>query len=163
MNKIAKSSPRIIGLLFGSEDFLAEQEGSHGENAQGIEVPRHIVAMAAKANNLMAIDTPFVNVGDFDGLKKHISQGRNFGYDGMLVMSPREISIINDLYAPSELELKKANEIVRLADEAEKENRGIVIYDGVFVSPPTLKASKKLLQRANDIMEYKAFVESSKK
>jgi citrate lyase subunit beta/citryl-CoA lyase len=49
--EIAASSSRNIAIIFGSEDFLAEQEGNHGMNARGIEVPRHIIAMTCKANN----------------------------------------------------------------------------------------------------------------
>ncbi|MEA3450472.1 MAG: CoA ester lyase [Bacteroidota bacterium] len=154
LNEISTASERIIGLLFGSEDFLAEQEGSHGENGVGIQVPRHLISMAAKAHNLMAIDTPFVNVGNFEGLKKHISQARILGFDGMLIMSPKELDIANSMYAPNEEEIKKASEIVKLKEQAEKENKGIVIYNGIFISPPTLKAAKKTLEKHKKIEDY---------
>ena len=163
IQEIAKSSKRVVGLLFGSEDFLAEQEGSHGENSEGINVPRHLISMAARAANIMAIDTPFVNVGDFEGLKKHIKKAKNLGFNGMVVMSPRELDIINDMYTPGESEVEFANKIVRLSDEAVKENRGIVIADGVFVSPPTLKASKKVLNRVEAIKNYEEFINNSKR
>ena len=163
IQEIAKSSKRVIGLLFGSEDFLAEQEGNHGENSEGINVPRHLISMAARAVNIMAIDTPYVNVGDFEGLKKHIKKAKNLGYNGMVVMSPRELPIIKELYTPSNTEVEYANKIVRLSEEAVKGNRGIVISDGVFVSPPTLKASTKTISRVNAIKEYENFINNSKK
>ncbi len=155
---IASSSDRVVGLLFGSEDFLAEQEGSHGENSEGINVPRHLISMAAKAANIMAIDTPYVNVGDFEGLKKHIKKAKNLGYNGMVVMSPRELPIIKELYTPSNQEVEHANKIIRLSEEAAKEDRGIAISDGIFVSPPTLKASNKTINRLNTIREYEQFI-----
>jgi citrate lyase subunit beta/citryl-CoA lyase len=163
IQEIATSSKRVIGLLFGSEDFLAEQEGNHGENSEGINVPRHLISMAARAANIMAIDTPYVNVGDFEGLKKHIKKAKNLGYNGMVVMSPRELPIIKELYTPNERELEYANKIVKLSEAAVKENRGIVISDGVFVSPPTLKASKKTISRINAIRDYENFINNSKK
>jgi citrate lyase subunit beta/citryl-CoA lyase len=163
LNEIATASDRIIGLLFGSEDFLAEQEGQHGEDAQGIAVPRHIVSMTAKAHGLLAIDTPYVNVGDFEGLKKHIRQANVMGFEGMLIMSPRELPIANAGYTPDEEKVERANEIVRLAKEAAEENKGIVIYNGIFVSPPSLKAAHKTTERYNNIKNYERFVQQSKK
>lgn len=162
LDEIASASDRIVGLLFGSEDFLAEQEGSHGENGVGMQVPRHLVAMAAKGNGIMAIDTPYVNVGNFEGLKEHIRQARILGYDGMLIMSPKELDIANSMYLPDEEEIKKASEIVKLHEQAVKENRGIVIYNGVFVSPPTLKAAKKTMQKVDKIAKYQEFIKNSK-
>lgn len=163
LQEIAKASDRIVGLMFGSEDFLAEQSGRHGINARGIEVPRHLLAMTAKANSILAIDTPYVNVGDFEGLKKHISQAKDFGFDGMVSMSPRELPIIMEGYTPDNEEIKKANEIVNLSIEANKNNKGIVIHNGVFVSPPTLKAAKKLKLKADNIKKYEEFLEENKK
>ena len=162
LNEIATASDRIIGLLFGSEDFLAEQEGRHGEDAQGIAVPRHIVSMTAKAHGLLAIDTPYVNVGDFEGLKKHIRQANVMGFEGMLIMSPRELAIANVGYTPDDEKVEKAREIVRLAKEAAQENKGIVIYNGIFVSPPSVKAAHKTTERYNNILEYTEFIEKSK-
>lgn len=160
LREIATASRRLVGLLFGSEDFLAEQEGRHGKEARGMETPRHMVAIAAKANNIMAIDSPYVQVGDFEGLKSHIEQARDMGYEGMLVMSPRELEIIHSRYTPDEAEVTKAAEIIRLADEAAKNDRGIIIHDGIFVSPPTLKAARKLFERSNNINTYLDFVKS---
>ena len=162
LREIAQVSKRLVGLLFGSEDFLAEQEGRHGKEARGMETPRHMVAITAKANNIMAIDSPYVNVGDFDGLKEHIEQARDMGYEGMLVMSPREIEIIHQRYTPGDDEVKNAAEIIRLSEEAAKSDRGIIIHNGIFVSPPTLKAARKLFERNNNIREYLAFIKSEK-
>lgn len=158
LKEIAMATKRLVGLLFGSEDFLAEQEGRHGKDARGMETPRHMVAMAAKANKIMAIDSPYVQVGDYEGLKNHIEQARDMGYEGMLVMSPREMEIIHNRYTPDEQEVQKASEIIRLAEEAAKNDRGIIIHDGLFVSPPTLKAARKLFERNQAINDYLEFI-----
>ncbi|MCB2221976.1 MAG: CoA ester lyase [Bacteroidetes bacterium] len=158
LREIAAASKRLVGLLFGSEDFLAEQEGRHGKEARGMQTPRHMVALTAKANKIMAIDSPYVQVGDFEGLKEHIEQARDMGYEGMLVMSPREIDIIHERYTPDENEVNRAAEIIRLAEEAAKNDRGIIIHEGIFVSPPTLKAARKLFERSSNIKNYLDFI-----
>ncbi|MCF8404798.1 MAG: CoA ester lyase [Bacteroidales bacterium] len=158
VKRIAKASKRIVGLLFGSEDFLAEQEGRHGPEARGLQYPRHKVAITAKANNIMAIDSPYVHVGDFEGLKRHIVQAMDMGYEGMLVMSPRELGIIHEYYTPGEKDVEDATRIIELSEEAARNDKGIIIHNGIFVSPPTLKAAKKLFVRAQAINDYLAFI-----
>lgn len=153
--EIATSSPRIIGLLFGSEDFLTDMEGFHGNPVgRSMLVPRHLIAMAARAANVVPIDTPYVNVKDDDGLHEHISQAKELGYEGMLVMSPRQIEIANKFYTPSEEEVSNAREMVDLAEQAVDENRGIAVTKGMFISPPTLKRAKKLIDRYEAIQSF---------
>jgi citrate lyase subunit beta / citryl-CoA lyase len=154
---IAKASERIVGLLFGSEDFLAEIQGLHGKDGRSILVPRHLVSMAAKSANILALDTPYVNIGDVEGLKVHIKQAKELGFDGMLAMSPKELEIINEYYTPSIAEINDAKEMVRLADDAVKENKGIAVYNGRFVSPPTLSYARKLLDRFMAIEDFEMF------
>ena len=75
---------------------------------------------------------------------------------GMLIMSPRQIPIVRECYTPSPDEVNIADKIVRVADEAERERRGIVIVDNTFISPPTVKQSKKLLQRRKVINSFES-------
>lgn len=152
--EIATASPRVIGLLFGSEDFLADMEGSHGPGGRSILCPRHIVSMAARAAGIAAIDTPYVQVHDDEGLRTHISQARELGYEGMLVMTPRQIDIAQEMYTPAKSEVEEAREMVELAAKAAASDRGIAVSRGVFISPPTLKRKKNLLRRYEAIKEF---------
>jgi citrate lyase subunit beta/citryl-CoA lyase len=155
--EIATSSPRIIGLLFGSEDYIADMEGYHGPRGRDILCPRNLVVLAARAAGIVPIDTPYVHVRDDDGLREHITQARELGFNGMLVMSPRQIQIARELYTPSLDEVNKARELVQLAAEAQQENRGIAMSGGVFISPPTLKRAKNLLSKMDAIRSFEEF------
>jgi citrate lyase subunit beta / citryl-CoA lyase len=158
--EIATASSRVMGLLFGSEDFLTDMEGYHGPEGRSMLCARHIVAMAARAARIAAIDTPYVQVHDVEGLKVHIEQAKELGYEGMLVMTPRQIEVAREMYTPAENQVQEAREMVRLAEEATAADRGIAVSKGVFVSPPTLKRSKRLLRRHEAIEafeEYRGF------
>ncbi len=152
--EIATASPRVVGLLFGSEDFLTDMEGFHGPDGRSMLCARHTVAMAARAAGIAAIDTPYVQVHDIDGLRVHIQQARELGYEGMLVMTPRQIEVAREMYTPTENQVQEAKEMVRLAEEAAAEDRGIAVSKGVFVSPPTLKRSRRLLRRFDAIRAF---------
>ena len=152
--EIAIASPRVVGLLFGSEDFLTDIEGFHGPEGRSILCPRHLISMAARAAGIVPIDTPYVHVRDDEGLRAHITQASELGYEGMLVMSPRQIEIAREAYTLSEEKVTRAREMVRLAEEAAEANRGIAVSGGVFISPPTLKRSKNLLRRYEAIKAF---------
>ena len=158
---IARASSRVIGLLFGSEDCLTEMRGFHGPNGRSILCLRHLIAIAARAAGVVPIDTPFIQVHDDDGLRAHITQAAELGFEGMLVMSPRQLQIAQEMYTPSEDQRKCARELVRLASEAEEAARGIAVSSGVFVSPPTLKRAQNLLKRYEAILAFEKYCNPS--
>lgn len=149
--EIATASKRVVALLFGCEDYMAEMESRYSIEERSLFAPRSMMAMAARAAGVEPLDTPYVKVHDLDGLKRFATLGRDLGMSGMLVMSPRQIQVAKECYTPSSEEIETATEIVRAADEAEKEGRGIVIVKGNFISPPTLKQARKLILRAKEI------------
>jgi len=154
---MAVATKRTIGLLFGSEDYLADTKGLHDENALSLHVPRNLVVLAARAARVIPIDTPFVEVHDMEGYARHLRQGRNLGFEGILIMSPRQIEGANDIYSPGDEEVEVAREIVRLADQARAEGRGIAMYNGTFISPPTEKQARVILDFHESFKAYLKF------
>jgi citrate lyase subunit beta / citryl-CoA lyase len=148
---LARASARVVGLLFGCEDYLAETEGQHMENDTSLLFPRSQVVLACRAAGVEPIDTPYVQVHDLEGLKTFAAGARGLGMAGMLAMTPRHIPIIHDTYSPSQAEVAAARKMVDAAEESAREGRGIAVVDGVFVSPPTLKAAHNILKRAQAI------------
>jgi citrate lyase subunit beta/citryl-CoA lyase len=145
---IATASKRVVGIMFGCEDYMAEMQSRYSEREMSLFTPRSMVAIAARAAGVEAIDTPYVQVYNSKGLKDFATMGRDLGMSGMLVMTPRQIDIVREAYTPTLEEIEMSEKIVLAAEMAQKEGRGIVVVDGNFVSPPTLKQSKKLLERA---------------
>ncbi len=152
--EIARASDRVVALLFGCEDYMAEMESRYSEEERTLFVPRSMIAIAAHAAGVVALDTPYVKVHDLDGLKRFATLGRDLGMAGMLVMSPRQIEIARDCYTPNEEEVKYASDVVLAADEAKKEGKGITIVNGKFISPPTLKQAKRLLNHYESIKMF---------
>ena len=152
--EIATASPRVIGLLFGCEDFLADMESDYGPEQRSLLLPRHLLCLAARAANVVPIDTPCVQVYNDAYLKEHIQQAKELGFEGMLVMTPHQIEIARESYTPSDEEVAEAAKIVQFADDALKNNRGIAMYENRFISPPTLKGARKILRRSEAIKSF---------
>ncbi|PLX87867.1 MAG: CoA ester lyase [Desulfuromonas sp.] len=154
--EIATASKRVVGIMFGCEDYMAEMQSRYSEKEMSLFTPRSMVAIAARAAGIEAIDTPYVQVYDTEGLKRFATQGRDLGMSGMLVMTPRQIDVVRDAYSPTPEEVDVGKKIVQAADDAQKEGKGIVVVDGNFVSPPTLKQSHKLLKRYEAIKKLES-------
>jgi len=153
---IAKASDRVVGLLFGCEDYMAEMQSRYSKEEMSLFTPRSLMAMAARAAGVEPIDTPYVQIYDLEGLRRFASIGRDLGMSGMLVMSPRQIEVAHECYTPSQEEIDYAAEVVDAAAKAKKEGKGIVMVNNKFVSPPTLKQSEKLLDHVSAIKKLEA-------
>lgn len=112
---IAKASDRVVGLLFGCEDYMAEMQSRYSKEEMSLFTPRSLVAMAARAAGVEPIDTPYVKIYDLEGLRRFASLGRDLGMSGMLVMSPRQIEVAHECYTPNEEEIDYATEVVEAA------------------------------------------------
>lgn len=141
--ELAISSQRVIALLFGCEDFLAGMEARYGEMDMGLHTPRAIIAMAARAAGVEAIDTPYVRVHDLQGLKVFALRARDLGMSGMLVMTPNQIPVAHEVYTPSKQDVQDAEKTVVEAETVGREGRGIAVIDGKFVSPPNSQSSQE--------------------
>jgi len=155
--KLAKASDRVVGLLFGCEDYMADMQARHSVDDVSLHTPRAQTALAARAAGVEPIDTPYVKVHDLEGLKPFTQRGRDLGMAGMLVMTPKQIPIAHAAYTPSDEEITYAKEVVEAAEAARKEGRGIAVVDGKFISPPTLKAARKVLARVEAIENLNRF------
>jgi citrate lyase subunit beta/citryl-CoA lyase len=150
---ICQASSRVIALAFGCEDFISDLEGIHDHEGVSISTPRALIALAARANGVIPIDTVHINVHDLEHLEKNIELARKLGFEGMLILHPKEIELAHQYFSPSEQEVADAQEMLRLAEEASRGNVGVAVVNGKFIGPPMVIAAKKKLKRHEAIME----------
>ncbi|MEJ5183857.1 MAG: CoA ester lyase [Rectinemataceae bacterium] len=151
VNSICAASSRIIAVAFGCEDYISDLEGIHDLEGTSIFTARAMIAMAAKANNIAAIDTVHINVHDLEDLEKNLIVAKRLGFDGMLVLHPKELELVHRYFTPLASEVENAEKILQLYEIAEKENKGVAIMDGKFIGPPMVIHAKKVLQRHRTI------------
>ena len=145
---ICLASDRVVAIAYGCEDFVADLEGIHDKKGQSLFTPRAMIAMAARATGVIPIDTVHVNVHDLEDLEENIRLARTLGFEGMLVLHPKELQIVHEYFTPTKEEIEEAGEMLRLAEEAEKQNKGVVIMNGRFVGPPMVLAAQQIIRRA---------------
>ena len=153
--EICQASDRVVAIAFGCEDFVSDLEGVHDHEGQSLRTPRALIAMAARANGVIPIDTVHINVHDLEGLEENVKLARVLGFEGMLILHPKEIELAHRYFSPSEKEVGDAKEMLRLADEAQKQNKGVAVVNGKFIGPPMVIAAKKILEKQQFLLNKK--------
>ena len=145
--EIIKASNRVVAIAFGCEDFITDLRGIHDSEGISIYNPRALIAMAARANGVIPVDTVHIKVHDLEDLEKNLTLSKKLGYEGMLVLHPKEINIVHRYYSPTEEDLNEAKDILKLSEEAESQNKGVAIMNGKFIGPPMVASAKLLLMK----------------
>lgn len=146
---ICKASPRVVAVAFGCEDYVTDLGGEHDPDGTSIFTARTMIAMAAKEAGVIPIDTVHIKVHDLEDLEKNLILSKKLGFEGMLVLNPKELPLVHKYYSPSEEEIEWAKEMVGLSEEAFKTGKGVAVVNGKFIGPPMLKKAKDILKKVN--------------
>ncbi|MDP2685124.1 MAG: CoA ester lyase [bacterium] len=145
--EICQATNRVIAIAYGSEDFITDLEGIHDSEHQSLFTPRAMIAMAARANKVIPIDTVHVNVHDLDDLERNLILSKKLGFEGMLLLNPKELPLVHKYYSPSEAEVVSAKEMLTLSMQASKEGKGVALINGKFIGPPMVIQAKKIIKK----------------
>lgn len=156
INEIANSNTRLIALAFGGEDYLKELGGFHGIDDHTFDYPRTKIAIASKAAGLQAIDTPYLNVNDLDGFKNREQKSRDLGFEGCLLIHPKQIELANQCFAPSKEEYDLALKIDKAVQKSTDEGKSVALLDGVLIGPPMQKNAQNVIVKQKLISKRNA-------
>ena len=153
VNSIATASKRMLGIAFGAEDFTNDMGIQRSESGVEVLYPRSVVAIAAKAAGITAIDTPYVNFRDNDGLEEEIKNVLPLGFKAKFAIHPGQLQSINKLFSPSEEAVEYAKKVIEVFEEAERNGSGATSLDGKMIDVPVVKRARNLLELANKMSQ----------
>ena len=84
---------------------------------------------------------------DSEDLERNLIIGRNLGFEGMLVLNPKEIPLVHQYYSPSEEEVVWATEMLQLSEDAVALGKGVAVKDNKFIGPPMVKMANNILKK----------------
>jgi len=147
--EIARASSRCIALSFGALDYyrtLGRTYFKFSEDQYELLFARSMIVNSAKAAGLRAIDSPFLGLlVDKDGLRRESNLAWQLGFDGKLAIHPNHVEIINDVFTPSEEDVRQAREIVKVYEEAKAHGLGATTLHGKMIDYATYVQAKELL------------------
>ncbi len=147
--EICTSSPRIIAVAFGAEDFTNDLGIERTDDDSEIAYARSAVCIAAKAAEVIALDTPYFGFRDTAGLQQDIDAAKKHGFKGKFAIHPAQIDIINAGFSPSPQEVEHAKRVLAAFEVAEKQGRGSTSLDGKVIDVPVVKRALAILEVAN--------------
>ncbi len=145
--ELATSSARVIGLMFGAEDFgkeLGLPFRREGEAADMLYA-RSALVTAAAAANVQAVDGVWPNLQDTEGLKAFALQSRRLGFTGMSLIHPSQVDPVNAAFTPTADELEYCRKVVAAYKEAVARGDGAVAFGGQLLDRPIVERAQRTL------------------
>lgn len=142
---------RTIAVAFGCEDYMTDLQGIHDDSYSSIFTARSMIAMGARAAGIIPIDTVHIKVHDLEDLEKNLKIAKTLGFEGMLILNPKEIPLAHQYFSPTAAQVEWAQDILRLSEEAIKEGRGVAVVNNKFIGPPMVKMAQDILKKDKQI------------
>lgn len=145
---IATSSSRLIGIALGAEDYVTNLKTRRYPDGQELFFARSMILHAARAAGIAAIDTVYSNVDNTEGFEAEVRLIKQLGFDGKSVINPRQIPLVNAIYAPTEKEIQNAKEVIWGIQEAEAKGSGVISVNGKMVDKPIVERAQRVIALA---------------
>lgn len=156
VDAIASSHARVGALLIGSADLTKDLRARHTPDRMPLLTSIQMVVLAARANGLTALDSPFFDLSDDDGFLASCRQGRDLGFDGKTLLHPKTIAGANEAFGPSSEEIEWAHRISAAHEEALAEGKGVTLVDGQLVEGLHVAEAQRLVALADTIAAMEA-------
>jgi citrate lyase subunit beta/citryl-CoA lyase len=156
--EIAGSSRRLVGVFFGADDFTRDMGIQRSREGGELFYARSVIAVAARAAGVLALDTAFPDFSDEEGLIREAEQAKRLGYKGKFVIHPRQIEVVNNIFRPSAEEIAHARRVVEAFEAAVGQGHAATSLDGEMVDTAIAQKAKELLSLAEAIARKESSV-----
>lgn len=150
---ICSACTRVVAVAFGCEDFVTDMHGKHDPEGMSILMARNLISMGARSCGVIPIDTVHIRVHDLEDLERNLIISKNLGFEGMLVLNPKELPLVHQYYSPSNEDVKWAEEMIFLSNQAKEEGKGVALKDNKFIGPPMVKMAQDILDKHRMILD----------
>ena len=141
---IARSSSRIDALFFGGVDMAADLRCKNAW--EPLLYARSRVVHAAASVGVDAVDVPYLDLVDLEGMKIQARLAKDLGFSGKGAIHPKQVADLNEVFTPSAEEVARARKVVTAFEEA---NTGLVVVDGKLIEKPVVREMQRILSVAD--------------
>ncbi|HET6565157.1 MAG TPA: aldolase/citrate lyase family protein, partial [Xanthomonadales bacterium] len=133
------AAPGVRAVIFGSLDFALDIN-AHGDQALLLARSR-IVLESRLAGIEMPVDGITPGFEDLGPLQRDAQNARELGFGGKTCIHPRQVALVNEVFAPTEEERAWAIKVITAATEG-----GAVAVDGSMVDRPVILRARRILE-----------------
>lgn len=152
ISESAHASDRVEALIVGYADLAASlghpMRDAGEEPADRWHHVLQALLIAARDAGAQAIDGPYFEIGDVDGLRTRAERARSLGYDGKWALHPAQIAPLNEVFSPTQAEFEQASAVLDELGRAERaDGRGAVLLDGQMIDEAMRKQAIQVVAR----------------
>ncbi|MGL6210093.1 MAG: L-malyl-CoA/beta-methylmalyl-CoA lyase [Paracoccaceae bacterium] len=168
VEEIAASSSRLQAMSLGAADFAASMGmqttgiGGTQENYYMLQGgvrhwsdPWHwaqaAIVAACRTHGLLPVDGPFGDFSDDEGYRAQARRSATLGMVGKWAIHPKQVTLANEVFTPSEAAVTEAREILAAMAEAKARGEGATVYKGRLVDIASIKQAEVVMRQAEII------------
>lgn len=152
VSEIAKSSERILCLCFGAEDYMLELNLKPDSAETALNYARSkLVLASAAAKKAAPIDAVYPDIHDVVGLEEAANVSKQAGFQGKLLIHPKQVDTVNSIFMPTQEEIDEARQIVEKYSATIAKGEGVTQLDGKMIDVPIVERARKILAYTNRI------------
>jgi len=140
-------SEGVVGVTYGIADYALSVGGEVKKYESNEYIKTKIVAVA-KMYDIDPIDKVYFELKNLDGFRMECVEAKRMGFEGKQVIHPTQVEIANQVFSPSEDEIKWAKEVVRAYENAVNEGRGAIRLNDQLIDAVHYRLAKKILSKA---------------
>ncbi|MCW5668352.1 MAG: CoA ester lyase [Hydrogenophaga sp.] len=148
LDAIARSTPRMLGMMLGPEDFSAC--AGMAPVREALMLPNQMVLFACRRAGILPFGFPcsIADYGDAQAFAQTIRLARQLGFVGGLCIHPTQVAVMNAGFSPSREDIEHARGAIDAFEAAEREGRGAAEYRSKMVDLPVVARARETLRRA---------------
>ncbi|MGN0204627.1 MAG: aldolase/citrate lyase family protein [Coprococcus sp.] len=152
---VCEASDRLFGIALSGGDYTKDlQTHITGTGVELMGARQHMI-IAARAAGVQCFDTVYTDLDDMDGFRKDVETIHAMGFDGKSIINPRQISIVHDIYTPTQKEIIFAEKVVKEIDEKSALGIGVFTVDGKMIDIAFYDGAKRTIELAKASGVYK--------
>ncbi|HUY87064.1 MAG TPA: CoA ester lyase, partial [Acidimicrobiales bacterium] len=156
VEEICAASKRLETIIFGPADFAASMEMP--VLTGGVQIPEYPgdhfhyvfskILMAGRANGLQVIDGPYLKIREMDMFRDYCNRTKTLGYDGKWALHPDQVTVLNEVFSPTQEQFDKAIAILDAYKTATEDDRkGAVMFGDEMIDEASRKMANKFVAR----------------
>jgi citrate lyase subunit beta/citryl-CoA lyase len=145
---IAKSTPRLVALFFGAEDF--SRDNQMDPIPETLQMAMQTMIFAARNAGILPLGV-LDTIANFDYGEPYrdlVRRSRKFGFAGTACAHPAQVPILNQEFGFSAEEVGRFERIIAAYDEAEAKGLGSVMFEGAMLDVPIVARARNMLAHA---------------
>lgn len=138
--RVVVASPGVAGVMLGGADFTGELGVTMSWDA--LYAARAALVMACAAARVPAIDAPWLDLDNLDGLRDETARIKAMGFAARALVHPKHVAPVHDVMRPTPAEIdeaRAAEAVYAAAGEA------AVRFNGKMLEAPVMARYRRIL------------------